>query len=79
MFSAYPDLKDVNVQISVDSRNKEGGFYRTMYIGDPLIKVSSKTFDGAKSILAHEVQHYIQGVEGFAKGGSENMVKKGIY
>mgnify|MGYP003369581622 CR=1 FL=1 len=83
LFDAYPKLKDVKIQ---KGRAKMGGSYYdntiTLNLGgireaikydlDIHYKIATRLL---KRTLVHEVQHYIQHEEGFAKGGSEQFVR----
>lgn len=86
LFDAYPKLKDVKIQ---KGRAKMGGSYYdntiTLNLGgireaikydlDIHYKIATRLL---KRTLVHEVQHYIQHEEGFAKGGSEQFVRDAI-
>lgn len=86
LFDAYPKLKDVKIQ---KGRAKMGGSYYdntiTLNLGDIReaikydldihYKIATRLL---KRTLVHEVQHYIQHEEGFAKGGSEQFVRDAI-
>lgn len=86
LFDAYPKLKDVKIQ---KGRAKMGGSYYdntiTLNLGyireaiksgwDIYYKIATRLL---KRTLVHEVQHYIQHEEGFAKGGSEQFVRDAI-
>lgn len=71
LFKAYPRLKNIPVNIDVnDSRGafmgKAGstdGKVINLYMGDDPNPIGT---------LLHEVQHIVQGIEGFAKGSSPN-------
>ena len=70
LFDAYPELADVYV--SREKLSGEKGSY------DPImdvITISSDILVGADSVLTHEIQHAIQDIEGFAKGGNLQSVK----
>ena len=71
LFKAYSELKD----IKVESLPKEAGstlgryndYEKTLYLRDDL----DPSF--ARSVIAHELQHAIQKIEGFAYGGNTGM------
>lgn len=73
LFKAYPELKGIKV-VSVPEewgRGIKGGYdrnYKTLY-------VSSDTSDGMRSTIVHEVQHAIQDIEGFQRGGNPSQFK----
>ena len=69
LFKAYPELRAVNV-VFVNKDASVGGSYsdvaNTIYVNEN----SSLPFE---EVFAHEIQHAIQYIEGFAKGGSPEM------
>ncbi|MCL2206573.1 MAG: hypothetical protein FWB90_00570 [Fibromonadales bacterium] len=67
LFKAYPELKDVSVNIQLDNPRHKGS-YNTK-TNEITINGLLKGDDFRKSLL-HEVQHAIQEIEGFAKGGN---------
>lgn len=71
LFKAYPQLKDVDLDTdSMTGDNPSNGSY------DPNTKTITIHADELKylnSILNHEIQHAIQDIEGFAKGGNPRM------
>lgn len=92
LFIAYPDLKDVNVEI-VDTRLEGGSWnpsYKTIELSAylPAYKngklQSDEIFDvnaideGFRNVLIHEIQHAIQDIEGFARGGSISSSEIGL-
>ena len=71
LFSAYPDLKNAIVAFSPDIESY-GQFTQTDK-GEPVILLKSFGRGVGKfqqSVLLHEIQHAIQDIEGFAKGGN---------
>jgi len=73
LFTAYPQLKQVRVKVYSSLIGKRhGSFNRNGNNGLGTIEVEGKA-DDVKSTLAHEVQHAIQWIEGFARGGSPRM------
>jgi hypothetical protein len=65
LFKAYPQLRDLNVKFW-EGIAPNGGAYC-----DKTIELSTKsTPEQNHSVLLHEVQHAIQELEGFARGGS---------
>lgn len=64
LFEAYPDLK--SVKIRVDPSLGAGASYTE---SSKLLLMGPKAVED-KSILVHEIQHAIQGVEGANKGGT---------
>lgn len=54
------------------------GSYTPAYNGNPAaVKVNAPTEDLAKSVGLHELQHHVQGLEGFAPGGNRSMFTPG--
>jgi hypothetical protein len=85
LFAAYPALRDMDVQITIDPDGKEGGSFERGSAGDsktfgrqPEIKVNARTEEKALSTLLHEIQHGIQNVEGFASGGNPRIISDEI-
>ena len=82
LFKAYPELKDVTVSIQ---RTGESGTLGNASYEDKHINLYRNEKDigsfeewekKAGSILLHEVQHIIQGIEGFAKGSNPKMFEE---
>ena len=82
LFKAYPELKYVTVSIKKTGENGTLGnaSYEDKHIN---LYRHEKDTDGfeewekkAGSVLIHEVQHIIQGIEGFAKGASPEMFEE---
>ena len=70
LFTAYPELRNVEVRIEELSEREHGRYNakdNTITLSDNLSKA------GYKSTLVHEIQHAIQHIEGFARGGSEGF------
>ncbi|MBQ9719464.1 MAG: hypothetical protein IJV64_02095, partial [Oscillospiraceae bacterium] len=84
LFAAYPELRDVRVKLVHDPNMVEGGSYSssTSVFADVLNPNASPTVNRVITIntakssfsmdktMAHELQHAIQEIEGFARGGS---------
>ena len=71
LFRNYPVLQDYAVRL-VDSDNRYDG---VLHVNRKTISINERHIDNAKyvrEILAHELQHAIQGIEDFAQGGSIN-------
>ena len=74
LFKAYPTLQGVDVYIEPSNGDGTQGEYRpdeeaiTLYRNPNMALTDWEK--QAKSVLLHEVQHAIQQIEGFAKGGS---------
>lgn len=74
---AYPELENVQVKITISDDAKNNGSYEDLFINgkkdSSQITVNATDVSKAQSILLHEMQHAIQHIEGFAKGGNEKM------
>ena len=66
LFAYYPQLKDVTVNVE----ELHEGVYGKFDQSSNSINISNKILVGADSVIAHEVQHAIQRIEGFARGGN---------
>lgn len=75
LFKTYPELKQIRVEIYNAPTSNTGATY---YGSQNLIRVNESVLDRAdfRSILAHEVQHAIQSIEGFARGGNSMTYRK---
>ena len=83
LFAAYPDLKSVKIKKGrgdsgglfdhkANSIELKMGYYKLMAQYD-----KNQVGDAVKHLnetLVHEIQHFIQHQEGFAKGGNPNMI-----
>lgn len=82
LFAAYPEL--ANVKIKEGNGKTYGGSYSSgvITLDTYLAKLWMKRLPDSlprankymNEALIHEIQHYIQGEEGFARGGNESMV-----
>lgn len=80
LFKAYPELKEMNA-LSLKGPNIEGSFERTfindkLQPGGEMLYAQSPNEDILKWTMLHENQHAIQGLEDFARGGSEASFPK---
>lgn len=75
LFESYPELKHVRVEMYNDPSSNTGA---TWYDSQNLIRVNESALERAdfRSILTHEVQHAIQNIEGFARGGNSSTYRK---
>lgn len=75
LFKAYPELKQIRVEIYNAPTSNTGATY---YESQNLIRVNESVLDRAdfRSILAHEIQHTVQSIEGFARGGNSMTYRK---
>ena len=76
LFKAYPQLKDVRFKLE-ELKNKDGqyDFTNNILTLSPSLLQNGKLIPKAKSLLIHEIQHAIQHIEGFARGGSVDVYK----
>jgi hypothetical protein len=63
VFQAYPKLKDIPVAVHPLPDGTQGSYNGKLI-------VLSENVDDPRSVIHHEVQHAIQDIEGFARGGS---------
>lgn len=75
LFEAYPEFKQMRVELYDTPTSNTGATY---YESQNLIRVNESVLNRAdfRSILAHEVQHAIQSIEGFARGGNSTTYRK---
>lgn len=75
LFKTYPELKQIRVEIYNAPTSNTGATY---YGSQNLIRVNEFVLDRAdfRSILTHEVQHAVQSIEGFARGGNSMTYRK---
>lgn len=73
LFKAYPQLKDVRIDTdAIMNDMPSNGEYNSK---TNTITIHADELKYMNSILNHEIQHAIQGFEGFAKGGSPRLVR----
>ncbi|MDD5855262.1 MAG: hypothetical protein PUC90_02850 [Prevotella sp.] len=70
LFNAYPQLRDIVIDTSSEG-DAVFGRMGSYYHASNTIRLN----DTSLSTLTHEVQHAIQHIEGFAKGGSKEGVR----
>ncbi|WP_418178197.1 hypothetical protein [Akkermansia sp.] len=78
LFRAYPELRNLRVDFYRDSKSSTGGFTDTRenYIAVNLARGGKNAAPGmVLDTILHEVQHVIQGYEGFAVGAG-NMSRE---
>ena len=75
LFDAYPELKQVRVEMFNDPTSDVGA---TWYNESKLIRINEAKLENnsLQSLLAHEVQHAIQHIEGFAMGGNSTTYRE---
>ena len=67
LFDAYPDLKNVEIVFTDQLPKNTGGYYSEK---ENLLMVNTASGMDTESVIAHEIQHAIQRIEGFATGGN---------
>ncbi len=73
LFKAYPQLKDVKIEIYRGSDSEEGSYS----LRTKTIKLNENVSNyRIKKALMHEIQHAIQHIEGFANGTSPEAFRK---
>lgn len=76
LYKAYPDLKAVRVEplprYTQDNTNIQAHFSGDGPMGTIRLRDDLNP-EYARSVILHEVQHKIQDIEGFAKGGNADM------
>lgn len=74
LFEAYPQLKDVRIDTDaiMNDMPSNGGYNAKTNT----ITIHADELKYMNSILNHEIQHAIQYIEGFAKGGSPEQMEK---
>ena len=73
LFKAYPDLKRVKMVFTDQQPVNVGGSYNER---EHTIVVNTNNVGDIASVLAHEVQHAIQQIEGFARGGNPESMQE---
>lgn len=72
LFKNYPELKNVEVYPMIGDKSSQQGNIINLAITSRGTPVNKKT-------LLHEIQHWVQDKEGFAKGGSPDNVYMNYY
>lgn len=74
LFEAYPQLKDVRIDTdAIMNDMPSNGVYNAK---TNIITIHADELKYMNSILNHEIQHAIQYIEGFGKGGSPEQMEK---
>lgn len=73
LFEAYPDLKNVTVRFDSMPDGQKGYFSKR----DNTIVLSDSLFGEDADVVLHEIQHVIQGMEGFASGTNPGFWNRG--
>jgi hypothetical protein len=69
LFRAYPELRDVDVKPLLFSASSSGDYNELTR----MMRLADAVPENLLSTILHETQHAIQGVEGFARGGSSAL------
>lgn len=69
LFEAYPELKDYKVSF-VGNRNNSGQTSGYFMPKSKEIEIVGSNVDDARKTLLHEIQHAVQAIEGWPRGGS---------
>ena len=73
LFNAYPQLKDVRIETdAIMNDMPSNGEYNSK---TNTITIHADELKYMNGILNHEIQHAIQDIEGFAKGGSPRLIR----
>ncbi len=73
LFKAYPELKGIQVKTLPEEELKLGT--KGMMLGRTLFLAPDLSKEEVRSVVMHEVQHAIQDIEGFTRGGSSEMFR----
>lgn len=71
LFAVYPDLKYMFIEVVPEGQNYGGRYVRSAI----QIPITTIKFGDLKSVLMHEIQHYIQDREDFNWGGNIQSVE----
>ena len=75
LFEAYPQLKDVSLYFDILVPNTAAKYYPD---SNKIMINAARSYKEQKQSVIHEIQHIIQGIEGFAGGSSmEHWLTKG--
>ena len=75
LFQAYPEMKRTRLEfVDLPSADYCGGY---LHPGNRIVINISRT-DDVRSVLAHEIQHAIQTMEGFARGSNPGEFKNTV-
>lgn len=81
LYEAYPELAQKTVKMEDTKSGKDKrtrGAYGYVAEDGSIVIDNSLPADEAKTALVHEIQHSIQAIEGFSRGGNKEMAKKYI-
>ncbi len=80
LFKAYPEMANTKIHINLDpsAHNVSGVFYdfgsKNQDLFSPTIQINARTPEDAIQAIKHEMQHNIQVIEKWTKGGSTNSI-----
>jgi len=67
LYEVYPQIKDVLISVNIKKGNPNTGTYSP---AADSVEMSVSDINAIEPIILHEVQHKIQKIEGFARGGT---------
>lgn len=70
LLNAYPGMKNIKIRLAVDDSVTMNGFYDRK---NNIIEMTAPNKEKLMAGLLHELQHAIQSIEGFARGGSPSQ------
>jgi hypothetical protein len=79
LFKIYPELKGTNIFLDKKMQPREAGTwegYNTIGVGTGVAEALKQNSAEAKSVILHEIQHIIQSIENFGRGGSPSQFKR---
>jgi hypothetical protein len=68
LYEAYPELRDVTTRLRMGKGAAEGEYAEGA--GYRFVNASAPTQEDMRQTLLHELQHGVQGIEGFSTGGT---------
>ena len=78
LFKAYPKLSDVKLYFVDNENDDAAGWFTPSDNAITINKDKVVLHADYKSVLAHEIQHAIQYIEGFAKGGNSENIRERV-
>lgn len=82
-FSRYPETRDIEVDLKPEARAKVSGSYAAYKdgpkgVGKIMIRYPGGDPGSIEEVLSHEVTHVVQEIEGWARGGSTDEIKRAM-